>query len=810
MGCGSSKLDDLPAVSLCRERCASLDEAIHLRYALAESHFAYMRSLRDVGLSLNRFFDLSLDYSTAESSSPVLNLPPQRKGDTNPTPHGFPSHKAAPAAIRHSHSNSASGSHLRLRSDSDSDGSSSESPLHPHSGNTSPLHSYAQINYDGGGFLNTGININYMKNKTTPSVSYEQRPMSPETGHMGESSSFYYPYPYGNQNLDPFSDYKNQGYGGGGINGFFGSSYAPQPMAPVAPAAAANLEASTSKQPPPPPSPPRSSAWDFLNPFDTLDKYYGPYTPGRDSKDVRDEEGIPDLEEEDFQQEVVKEVDGDQKFVDNGGSGKNYGIGLAGDRDVKANGSVSDSVYNTRQSVSRENEAVEVHMVDKKVVKNNEGASEDRGNAAAFRTGGDSEVVKELQVQFERASDSGNELAKMLEIGKFPYKKSAAYQVSSKMLHVMTPKLPAGSQNDELSSNLEIDGDLGARSESLSCTLHKLYLWEKKLYEEVKDEEKMRVLHEKKCRKLKHLDERGAEAYKVDATRTLVKDLSTKIRIALQVIDKISLNINKSRDEELWPQLNDFIQGLARMWKVMQECHHKQCEAIGQAKRLDAVASLKHSSYAHLEAMLHLGHELLNWTLRFSHWVGTQKGYVRALNNWLLKCLLYEPEETADGVVPFSPGRIGAPPIFVICNQWSQSLERISEMEVVNSMRDFAMSVLQLLEQDKMEMYQRMMVNKDMERTFKHLEREDLKIQIQAVDKMIVMMSEGNKGISESEQFVYQSDTSKTSNLQVSLQRTFEAIERFTENSMRTYEELLQCIEEDKQERLAQESESIQ
>jgi hypothetical protein len=78
-------------------------------------------------------------------------------------------------------------------------------------------------------------------------------------------------------------------------------------------------------------------------------------------------------------------------------------------------------------------------------------------------------------------------------------------------------------------------------------------------------EEKMRVAHEKKCRKLKHLDERGAEAHKVDATQTLIRSLSTKIRMAIQVVDKISVTINKIRDEELWPQLNELIQGYVNM-----------------------------------------------------------------------------------------------------------------------------------------------------------------------------------------------------------------------------------------------------
>jgi hypothetical protein len=74
-------------------------------------------------------------------------------------------------------------------------------------------------------------------------------------------------------------------------------------------------------------------------------------------------------------------------------------------------------------------------------------------------------------------------------------------------------------------------------------------------------EEKMRVVHDRKCRRLKRLDEKGAEAHKVDTTRTLIRSLSTKIKIAIQVVDKISVTINKIRDEELWPQLSELIQG---------------------------------------------------------------------------------------------------------------------------------------------------------------------------------------------------------------------------------------------------------
>ena len=236
----------------------------------------------------------------------------------------------------------------------------------------------------------------------------------------------------------------------------------------------------------------------------------------------------------------------------------------------------------------------------------------------------------------------------------------------------------------------------------------------------------------------------------------------------------------------------------------MLECHRSQCQVIREAKTLGSIGSGKKLSDDHLKATLQLERELISWTIRFSSWIGAQKGYVRALNNWLLKCLYYEPEVTDDGIVPFSPSRIGAPPIFVICNQWSQAMARISEREVVDSMRIFAMSVLQLWQQDKSEMHRRMMANKDLETSARSLDREDQKLQkeIQALDKKIVLVSGDGNGLSVAGHVVYQSETSNSS-LQVSLQRIFEAMERFTSESSKAYEELLQRVKE----RIAQEYE---
>ncbi|XP_068324407.1 protein ALTERED PHOSPHATE STARVATION RESPONSE 1-like [Pyrus communis] len=820
MGCTSSKLDDLPAVALCRERCGFLDEAIHQRYAFAEAHIAYIHSLRGIGRSLHLFIEQEVGNSSGSPPSPHLNLPPARKGQTKSSP------------PRHSHSNSNSGSHLHFHSDSDDDSGS----LH-HSDHSSPLHDThhgGHIDYMEGG-VQEGFNsypdgfmrMNYMKNKATPSVVHRQKPVNPEKVYqLGESSSSSNPY-YGYQNSNfypdavsnPYSEYgggfNNYNGGGGGYNygggggGYTNYGNSSPPVRYGAPSPQAPASSSSKPAPPPPPSPPRASAWDFLNPFEAYEKSYSVYTPSRDSKEVRDEEGIPELEDEGYQQEVVKEVQRDHKHVVDGGRHSKAVL------DDEAAETQPPSLYQARPSVGTDGGGVEyeVPVVEKKIVDEEE-RREDRGNggdAAKARPGSRDafEVAREIEVQFQRASESGNEIAKMLEVGKLPHNRK---HVSSKMMSLVssqpsTSAEPSTSAGVAAPAPLGFDEELMLRSKNLSSTLHKLYLWEKKLYNEVKAEEKMRVIHDRKVRKLKHLDERGAEAHKVDKTRTLTRSLSTKIKIAIQVVDKISVTINKIRDEELWPQLNELIQGLTRMWKCMLECHSSQCQTIREARGLGPIGSGKKRNDVHLDATLQLEHALINWTFRFSTWISAQKGYVRALNKWLLKCLLYEPEETADGIVPFSPGRIGAPPIFVICNQWSQALENVSEREVVESMRIFTMSVLQTWEQDKLEMRQRMVARKDPEKQVKNLDRKDQKIQkeIQALDKKIVLASGDGDGLSVAGQIVYQSDT-RNSTLQASLQRIFEAMERFTDSSTKVYEELLQRNEE---ERLARAGERV-
>lgn len=72
-----------------------------------------------------------------------------------------------------------------------------------------------------------------------------------------------------------------------------------------------------------------------------------------------------------------------------------------------------------------------------------------------------------------------------------------------------------------------------------------------------------------------------------------------------------------------------------------------------------------------------------------------------------------------------------------------------------------------------------------------------LQKELQALDKKIILVSGDGDNQLVSGHAVYQSDTGSGS-LQGSLQRIFEAMERFTAESVKAYEELLQRAEEER------------
>lgn len=254
MGCSHSKLDDEEAVQICKDRKRFIKQAIEHRTKFASGHIAYIQSLRKVSDALH-------DYIEGDNYKPHEFVPSQ---DSFVTPV-----KRRPS--RRSSSRSGGGEFITI--------SPSSMPPHPAKMIQDKPRSKVKVNY-------------LMANRSRP-VRVEQR--SPETFRVESFSP-------------PSQQY-------GEADGFFGMNMNMNMNTSAAssssfwnPLSSPEQRLSTHNIPPPSP---QNSQWDFFwNPFSSLD-YYG-YSYDRGSVDnrsgmddeirglrrVREEEGIPDLEED--------------------------------------------------------------------------------------------------------------------------------------------------------------------------------------------------------------------------------------------------------------------------------------------------------------------------------------------------------------------------------------------------------------------------------------------------------------------------------------------------------------------------------
>lgn len=64
-----------------------------------------------------------------------------------------------------------------------------------------------------------------------------------------------------------------------------------------------------------------------------------------------------------------------------------------------------------------------------------------------------------------------------------------------------------------------------------------------------------------KCKILRQLESKAESPHRIDKTRATVKDLHSRIKVAIHRIDSISKRIEELRDKELQPQLEELIDG---------------------------------------------------------------------------------------------------------------------------------------------------------------------------------------------------------------------------------------------------------
>ncbi|XP_010447764.1 PREDICTED: uncharacterized protein LOC104730309 [Camelina sativa] len=467
----------------------------------------------------------------------------------------------------------------------------------------------------------------------------------------------------------------------------------------------------------PPPSP-QNSQWDFFwNPFSSLD-HYGYSCDNQSGTDdemmrrlkrVREEEGIPDLEEDEY---VRFEHHHNMKATEdcNGDT-----TGQEDDKVKDVNEECeTENVRDTNCIRTQERGSIEVttgHVVG---VTTDDAKGETPGFTVYLnrRPTSMAEVIKDLEDQFAVICTAGKEVSGLLEASRAQYTSSNELS-AMKMLNPVALFRSSGSSRSSSSSRFLISSSGGSRASEFetssefseeSCmlsgshqsTLDRLYAWEKKLYDEVKSGERIRIAYEKKCLVLRNQDVKGADSSSVDKTRNIIRDLHTQIKVSIHSIESISQRIETLRDQELLPQLLELLQGLAQMWKVMAECHQIQKRTLDEAKLLLATTpSNRHKKQQQTSlpeinpqrlarSALHLVAQLRNWRACFQAWITSQRSYVLSLTGWLLRCFRCDPD-------PDKVRLVSCPhPIYEVCIQWSRLLNGLNEKPVIDKLDFFA------------------------------------------------------------------------------------------------------------------------
>lgn len=303
------------------------------------------------------------------------------------------------------------------------------------------------------------------------------------------------------------------------------------------------------------------------------------------------------------------------------------------------------------------------------------------------------QVFAELDDHFLQASESAHEVSKMLEATRLHYHSNFAdnrghIDHSARVMRVITwnrsfkgiPNLDGGKDDYDSDSD---------EHETHATILDKLLAWEKKLYDEVKAGELMKFEYQRKVARLNKLKKRGNNnSETLEKAKAVVSHLHTRYIVDMQSLDSTVSEINRLRDEQLYPRLSQLVDGIATMWEKMLVHHEKQSEIVTKLRSLDNSQSPKQTSEHHHERTYQLLLVVQQWHSQFETLVNNQKGYTKALNNWLKLNLI--PIESNLKEKVSSPPRVRNPPIQGLLHAWHDRLEKLPDELARTAIGNFA------------------------------------------------------------------------------------------------------------------------
>ncbi|WOL04573.1 hypothetical protein Cni_G13294 [Canna indica] len=653
MGATNSKIEEDKAFVLCRERKHFVRQAIDFRCSLADAHVAYIESLRNVGIAFKKFVDPEASIESSRNASTLPTIDPISQLSK------FPSLSNLEETL----------------------------PLSP-----------APPPFSSGQF-----HVNHMKaGKTSYMTVQEKPPISLTTTlHMPQS--------------DEISSFES----------------------PNAPAG--------------------TQPWDYFGLRHPINNQLR-FQNGRgldhefeNSDDIiclKQEEGISDLEEEDRASTDEKnELDSEDDFEQTSNEplvqifrNRNMVTEHQFKRESAVIQSMNDLVSETKSETEDDMKQKDSifgvgetpERTPAKVVvfplngRSKESYSEAKHEAKDFVS-----CMKEIEDLFQKASESGSEVPRMLEANKVQFRpmfpegkahrskagfgtsffvcckegtphdqapitsevKYLIWDRSVSLLSRSSGNFPDQTTKDDIK---DLNGNLFSstymNSGSHASTLDRLYAWERKLYDEVKASGIIRREYDMKCRLLRQKEStrknlETTDNATTDKTRAVVKDLHYRIRVAIQRIDSISKKIEEITDKELQPQLEELIEGLTRMWRMMLDYHKHQLNIISLVSNNDRTKVSTPPISEDQARVLEI--ELKSLCLNFTEWMSAHKSYLEAIYHWLFKCVRSPKQKSSwKKQVVFCPKRDIAPPIFVTCQDWLVLLDKMPTKELASAIND--------------------------------------------------------------------------------------------------------------------------
>ncbi|XP_045822125.1 protein ALTERED PHOSPHATE STARVATION RESPONSE 1-like [Trifolium pratense] len=640
----SSKLQKSSLLSLCKQRKEIIKAAKYCRYDLASSFDIYLESLLKLGNSLNQYVEQ--DFVIFDHSCINLEFP----------------------------SDDSDFDHLHFDDDEEEEEELSNVDFNLES-NDESIHACNHRASDGTNMRNSGKPRVQFENTTQAqfnlhhgdNIHHNIHHNIHDHMHMSHQDFGHYEHSQRKENIQRVHRYEH-----------YGSKPFPMVVSPK------HNVAATFAPPPAPPPPPKAYNWDLLYPFNM--NYEVPNYDRRDEDErkIREREGIPDLEDE-------------SELSSNLSSNANYNAaGLNSNRD----------------SFSSNEEEIKRNLEPKITIEECESLS-GVPTPVSSRTLSIKEAVLDIKSDCKHIYDCGREFSLIIEAGKIPY-----HSVSTELrafaacvLVRILPSIPSclhpsympqkpAPRTKKLSKAKMQNNQDHTKIGHLSSTLEQLYAWEKKLYEEVLGEEKLRIPYDKLHKRLKKLDKNGAESDKIDDTLDSIKLIQSEINVAVRSISVISRQINELTDDKLLPELNKLIDGLIGLWKTMSTCHQKQFQAINKSKSHVHILDPSKKKKSSTKATKRLEKVILKWGKSFNIFINKQKTLVKYLNAWLQKCTL---QETEDKNNPSLQGDLRAPPIFGVCNNWYNAINKVSQVEVTKAINNFASNLHKLYEKLKEE-----------------------------------------------------------------------------------------------------------